>query len=169
VDVVQEQLPMAQDQDAAWALTDIIIRIRRILRASVRAEIPWEALPMAQVEILQRLADEPGLRVSDLARRHRLATNTVSTIVQQMVVGGLIVREPVPDDRRAVSLHLTDRGQASLDGWLQANYARVEVAWGTLAPREREKIAEALGSLRTLVDNLDVVPESGDVPAINVV
>ena len=32
-------------------------------------------LPVAQVESLQRLHHEPGLRVNDLAARHRLASN----------------------------------------------------------------------------------------------
>ena len=45
---------------------------------------------MAQVEILQRLKEEPGLRLNDLARRHRLANNTVSTFVQQLVMAGLV-------------------------------------------------------------------------------
>jgi len=70
----------------AWALAEIVTRLRRVLRASVRSEFPWERLPMAQVEILQRLAEEPGLRITDLASRHRLATNTVSNLVQQMVL-----------------------------------------------------------------------------------
>ena len=88
----------------AWLLTDIVTRLRRVLRASIRSEYPWEALPMAQVEILQRLRDEPGLRVNDLAARHRLANNTVSVLVQQLVAADLITRTPDPVDRRAVRL-----------------------------------------------------------------
>ena len=88
----------------AWAFTDVITRLRRSLRASVRSDLPWESLPMAQVELLQRLTDEPGLGVSELAARQRLARNTVSNLVQQMVTAGLLERRGRDGDRRAVTL-----------------------------------------------------------------
>ena len=49
--------PPAPAEDG-WALAAIVTRLRRVLRASVRSDYPWERLPMAQVEIMQRLADE---------------------------------------------------------------------------------------------------------------
>src|SRR5689334_4324217 len=72
-------------EDQVWPLAEVVTRLRRALRASVRSEFAWERLPMAQIELMQRLADEPQLRVKDLAERHRLATNTVSQLVQQLV------------------------------------------------------------------------------------
>lgn len=139
----------------SWQLTDLVTRIRRVLRSSVRSEIPWEALPMAQVEVLQRLADEPGIRISDMARRHRLATNTVSTIVQQMVIADLVVRESDPHDRRAVSLQLTETGHATLERWLQANQARVSAAMEGLESDDLRAIEDALPALTALVHNLE--------------
>src|SRR5699024_8242209 len=111
-----------------WELTELITRLRRVLRASVRRDIPWETLPMAQIEVLQRLADEPGIRISELAHRHRLATNTVSTLVQQMVASDLIERTPDPADGRASVLTMTARGTERLTEWLRANNARVDAA-----------------------------------------
>ncbi|MFV0319198.1 MAG: MarR family winged helix-turn-helix transcriptional regulator [Microbacterium sp.] len=136
-------------------LTDLVTRIRRVLRASVRSEIPWEALPMAQVEVLQRLDDEPGIRISEMARRHRLATNTVSTIIQQMVVAGLVAREPDPLDRRAVSLHLTKQGRQTLDQWLHANQERVSAAMQQLSADELSMIEKSLPALTSLVQSLE--------------
>src|SRR6478752_8784178 len=95
----------------AWSLTGVITRLRRVLRSSVRQEFPWESLPMAQVEMMQRLADEPGLGVSGLASRQRLAVNTVSNLVQQMVTSGLVERLTRANDRRSVKLTLTDKGK----------------------------------------------------------
>jgi hypothetical protein len=86
----------------AWLLTDIVGRLRHVLRSSIRSDYPWETLPMAQVELLQRLRDEPGLRVNDLAARHRLANNTVSVLTQRLVVADLVARTEDPDDRQAV-------------------------------------------------------------------
>jgi len=139
----------------AWALTDIITRLRRSLRASVRAELPWESLPMAQVELLQRLTDEPGLGVSELAERQRLARNTVSNLVQQMVSDGLLDRRGRADDRRAVVLTLTRAGHERLSAWQQANARRVEEALEDLDEAQRSAIAAALPALRFFAAGLE--------------
>ena len=115
---------------------------------------------MAQVEILQRLAEEPGLRVTELATRHRLATNTVSNLIQQMVLAGLVVRTVDPRDRRAVTVEMTDVGAEHLRGWLAANSHRLEEALADLPPANRQSILEALPSLALLVDRLERGDES---------
>lgn len=139
----------------AWEFTDVITRLRRVLRASVRGDFPWESLPMAQVEILQRLAEQPDLRVSDLAARHRLATNTVSNLVQQLVAAGLAERHPAADDRRAVTVRLTDLGHERLGEWLAAHERRLSKALDALERDDRRVIVAALGPLTRLVDRLE--------------
>ncbi|MEO9137830.1 MAG: MarR family winged helix-turn-helix transcriptional regulator [Jatrophihabitans sp.] len=138
-----------------WALADVVNRLRRILRSSIRSEFPWERLPMAQVEILQRLAEEPGLRVTELAARQKLAINTVSNVIQQMVLAGLVDRRVDERDRRAVSIHLTDTGQLELQGWMQANGHRLDAAFRDLAKKDRTAILASLPSLRRLVERLE--------------
>jgi len=132
-----------------------VTRLRRVLRSSVRSEFPWERLPMAQVEVLQRLAEEPGLRVSELAARHRLATNTVSNLIQQMVLAGLVERREDPRDRRAVTVDLTADGAEQLRGWLAANDRRLDAALHDLPAQDRRAILAALPSFSRLVDRLE--------------
>jgi DNA-binding MarR family transcriptional regulator len=110
---------------------------------------------MAQVELLQRLADEPGLRLRELARRHRLAANTVSTLVQQLVTSGLVSREPDPDDRRAVVLRLTAEGERRLQEWLRAHEDRLTSALESLPVSDRRKVGAAVPALRRLVEALE--------------
>lgn len=139
----------------AWGLTDVITRLRRSLRAGVRDELPWEALPMAQVELLQRLADEPGLTVSELAKRQNLAKNTVSNLVQQMVVGGLLDRESSKTDRRAFLLHLTPDGLDRLLHWRQANERRIHRAFSALRDSDQTSINRALPALQALAARME--------------
>jgi DNA-binding MarR family transcriptional regulator len=139
------------------ALSEIVTRLRRALRTAVRSDIPWEALPMAQVEILQRLSDEPGLRVRDLAERHRLAPNTISTLIQQMVTAGLVTRETDSVDRRAVTVTLTPEGAAALDRWSAANARRLDLAMQVLPERDRRRIAAAIPAFARLVTELEML------------
>lgn len=139
----------------AWEFTDVVTRLRRILRSSVRGDFPWESLPMAQVELLQRLDDEPELRVSDLAVRHRLAPNTVSTLVQQLVTQGLVERRPSAEDRRAVTITLTPAGKSRLQDWLAAHETRLARALAALSVDDRRVVVASIGPLSRLVDQLE--------------
>jgi DNA-binding MarR family transcriptional regulator len=147
---------------AAWSLTGAITRLRRVLRSSVRQEFPWESLPMAQVEVLQRLADEPGLGVSGLAARQRLATNTVSNLVQQMVTSGLVERLARPGDRRSVSLSLTPQGTEVLSAWQAANDRRLGHALKRLPSTYQKAIEDAVPALAALAALLESDEQNRD-------
>jgi DNA-binding MarR family transcriptional regulator len=152
----------AQAGAGAWSLTGAITRLRRVLRSSVRQEFPWESLPMAQVEVLQRLADEPGLGVSGLAARQRLATNTVSNLVQQMVTSGLVERLTRADDRRSVKLTLTDKGKDVLNAWQAANDRRLGHALRRLPEDYQKAIEDAVPALAALAALLETDDEIRD-------
>jgi MarR family len=80
----------------AHGLTEVVARLRRALRASIRTDIAWEALPMAQVELMQSLAERSPARITALAERLHLANSTVSGLVGQLIAGGLIDRGTDP-------------------------------------------------------------------------
>lgn len=150
----------SQQGSDAWSLTDVLTRLRRVLRSSVRHEFPWESLPMAQVEILQRLADEPGLGVSELASRQHLATNTVSGLAQLMVTTGLIERTPRAGDRRAVNLELTAHGTEILGSWQEANDRRLGRALNRLPRQDQDIIQGAVPALAALAALLETDEEA---------
>lgn len=138
----------------AYALTDVVARLRRVLRASIRADYPWESLPMAQVELLQSLADSAPARVGDLAVRLRLAPSTVSGLITQMITSGLVNRDTDPTDRRVAVVQLSERGRRQLADWHAAHRERIAAALSELEPRERSAIDAALPALSQLVDRL---------------
>jgi DNA-binding MarR family transcriptional regulator len=142
------------DRDAQ-TLTEVVTRLRRVLRTSIRSDYPWETLPMAQVELLQCLQDAGGARVGELAGLLRLAPNTVSTLVQQLADASLVRRDTDPADRRAARVSLTDSGAAHLLGWRDAHERRIGDALAGLDGADRATILAALPALSRLVERLD--------------
>ena len=61
--------------------------------------------------ILLPLFEEDGLRIGELARRARLAKQTMTTMVRLLERDGLVVREPDPADGRARIVRLTKRAR----------------------------------------------------------
>jgi DNA-binding MarR family transcriptional regulator len=139
----------------AQQLTEVITRLRRALRTSIRTDYPWESLPMAQIELMQCLGDHPdGARVGELAQVLRLAQNTISGLVQQLVTAGFVDRSPDPADRRAVRITLGEAGRDQLDRWIAAHERRIGTALGRLTADEQRALADAVAPLSRLVDGL---------------
>jgi DNA-binding MarR family transcriptional regulator len=61
--------------------------------------------------VLLPLFEEDGLRMGEVARRSRLAKQTMTTMVRLAERDGLVERRPDDTDRRATRVHLTARGQ----------------------------------------------------------
>jgi DNA-binding MarR family transcriptional regulator len=154
------QPPQHRPVSGAQQLTDVVTRLRRALRTSIRTDYPWESLPMAQVELLLSLADSPPVKVGQLATALRLAPNTVSGLVQQLLEAGLASRETDPADRRVARVALTEAGRAKLAGWQEAHERRLEDALDRLRPADRDAVLAALPGLNQLATHL----ANGPVP-----
>lgn len=137
-------------------LTEVVARLRRALRASIRTDYPWESLPMAQVEVLQTLAEHSPARARDLSERLRLAPSTVSGLLSQMITSGLVERGTDPHDRRVAVVALSEAGRAQLTAWHDAHHRRIAAALDALAPTERTAIDNALPALTQLTERLAV-------------
>ncbi|WP_055589472.1 MarR family winged helix-turn-helix transcriptional regulator [Streptacidiphilus griseoplanus] len=147
--------------ERAQRLTDVVTRLRRALRSSIRTDYPWESLPMAQVELLQTLAAAP-LRVGELAARQRLAPNTVSGLVGKLLEAGFVDRQADPGDRRTARIALTEAGHRQLTDWQRAHERRMAAALSSLSPADRDLVLQALPGLERLAEALG---DPGEDPA----
>lgn len=145
-------MPRVSDHER---LAATVTRLRRALRRGVRPEVPHESLPVAQIEVLQYLAEAPGLRASDLTERMLLAPTTVSTLVGQLLKGQLVERRPDRDDRRVWHLYLSARGRGELAHWQESTAGVLRPALSGLTVDDRQLIRAALPALERLVDRLE--------------
>jgi DNA-binding MarR family transcriptional regulator len=131
-------------------LTDALVGIQRLIRRRLRRETPDPPLRGAEVEVLRLVVERPGIGISDAARELHLAGNSVSTLVNQLVRAGYLVRETDPADRRAARLLPTPAAETRLREWRRrrADLVRRQVA--RLDEADREALRVAVPALRQL-------------------
>jgi len=152
VSVTSTAVPTARDKELADALLAGARRLRRTTRRRVRRDWPVPPLPPAQVELLQVVADRPGVGVTDAAAALSLATNTVSTLA----VAGLVDRRrPGSGDRRAVHLALTPAAEERIAMWRDRRAELVAAALGSLGGQDRARLEAAVPALGRLADALE--------------
>jgi DNA-binding MarR family transcriptional regulator len=136
------------------------IYTRRALRRGARVADPGNTLAVAQFELLAALAEHPGARPGQLARRLNMRANTVTTIVNALSARGKLERVTA-DDRRAVKLTVTEAGQQAVLSWQATNAAVLHLALSTLPAKQRRALAAAvpaIGALARAIDRLADTP-----------
>jgi DNA-binding MarR family transcriptional regulator len=145
---------VVKEQALGAELATVVARLRRVLRRTVR-RTAVDPLPPAASEVLISVAERPGVGVNEVADELRLAPNTVSTLVRQLVDRDLVVRSTDPVDRRAARLDITPAARARIEAHQDRRAETMERALAHLAPADREVLARAVPLLHRLTDALE--------------
>ena len=143
-------------------LAEGIARLRRALRRGARVADPGNTLAVAQLELLTALAEHPGARPGQLARRLNMRPNTVTTIVNALTARGMLDRVAASGDRRAVELTATEAGREAVLAWQATNAAVLHLALSTLPARQRRALAAAVPALDALASAIDRLADASD-------
>ena len=86
--------------------------------------------------------------MTELADHLGIVPRSVTTVVDALEEAGLVRREIDPRNRRAIRLHLTDRGMAVREEMREARRRAAEDLFAPLTTQDRK----ALGELLSLLD-----------------
>ena len=135
------------DEDAAQ-LADLLQRLTRRLRRAQAERLAPLGLTPAQERALRMItrSEEPP-RMTELADRLGIVPRSLTTVIDALERAGLVRREIDPRNRRAILLHLTDRGTAVRDDMREARRRAAEDLFAPLLADDRKALAELLGRL----------------------
>ncbi|HEY3894663.1 MAG TPA: MarR family transcriptional regulator [Pseudonocardiaceae bacterium] len=136
-------------------LMTTVVALRRLVRRRVRSVVPGPPLRGAQVELLRVIEQQPGIGIGPAARVLQLVANSVSTLVDQLMDLGMLVRDTDPDDRRAARLWLTEAATQRLAAGRQARAELMADVVTRLPVDDREALPVALSALRALLIALE--------------
>lgn len=115
----------------------------------------------SQCHIILELELRGDISIKQLAARLELDSSTLSRVIDGMVTSGLIERKMNPDDRRAVILTLTAKGQqiaTTINRQCNAFYQQV---FQQLPIEKHDIVIESIALLGTAIKSL----RQGELPA----
>ena len=129
-------------------LADLLQRLTRRLRRAQADRLAPLGLTPAQERALRIVprSEEP-LRMTELADRLGIVPRSVTTVIDALEQAGLVRRETDPRNRRAIRLHLTDRGRAVRDDMREARRRAAEDLFAPMSAEDRKALAELLSLL----------------------
>ncbi|AQT79558.1 MarR family transcriptional regulator [Mycolicibacterium litorale] len=134
-------------------LLTVVAKLNRL--ATQRIRLP---LPVAQARLLGTIDDKGEARISDLAELDHCSQPTMTTQVRRLEDAGLVARTPDPDDARAVRIRITPEGRTMLAQVRADRAAVIDPRIERLSPQDRDILADAVGALRRLLDDIDTSP-----------
>jgi DNA-binding MarR family transcriptional regulator len=127
-----------------------------LLRKHANTHLREQGLTLARGKTLSILRHRGPLRVSTLAGKLGIASRSVTDAVDALERDGLAQRRPDPDDRRAVLVHLTDKGRKLLEESDAPRREAMQRSFAALTPAERAELSRLLSKLRAAA--LDTPP-----------
>ncbi|HEY4129367.1 MAG TPA: MarR family winged helix-turn-helix transcriptional regulator [Gemmatimonadaceae bacterium] len=88
-----------------------IVRAQRINTRAIELKM---GISLAQLFVLQQLAERPSDSLNDLAERTATHQSSVSVVVRRLVERGLVSRTASAADKRRIEIALTPTGRALL-------------------------------------------------------
>ena len=139
---------LSEGELRAWqALLHAHLDLIRKLDAEMRSE---HGLSLDAYDVLVRLARAPGraLRMTELAERVMVPPSTLTRRVDLLVSDGLVERQRLPGDSRAMVARLTDRGRDVVRRAARTHLRGIrEHFTGRLSDKQLVAIADALETI----------------------
>lgn len=134
---------------AADELRYLILAVQREGSRRLAARLRDAGLTPAQAEVLDVLRDRAPLSLAELGRLLVCETGSPSRLVDVLVQRGLVTRTPSPQDRRVVSLTLTEAGREAQ----AASAGSADVRDAITSRLTGPEIGQLSGLLRKLIED----------------
>jgi DNA-binding MarR family transcriptional regulator len=120
---------------------------RQLRHQTQRTLAPWDVTP-SQARALGVLTRHGPMRLGALSEHLHIAPRSTTEVVDALEEARMVERLPDPDDRRAILVALTSRGEEVAAGIRAARAAEAEGFFARLDEADRTSLARILRALR---------------------
>ncbi|TMM54063.1 MarR family winged helix-turn-helix transcriptional regulator [Sulfitobacter sabulilitoris] len=126
-----------------------LLKLSRRVDAQLRDRLRTDfGSTLPRFDVMAALArDDAGLKMSQLSGVLRVSNGNVTGIVDRLALDKLVERVPVPGDRRAMVVRLTQAGRAEFTRQATAHEAWINEMLGAFTPQEARHMAARLAEL----------------------
>jgi DNA-binding MarR family transcriptional regulator len=134
---------------AAAELLEVVPRVMRVVRAEMRRHRA-SGLSVPEFRALGFLNRQPGASLGDVADHVGTTPPSMSKLIDGLVGRKLVTRQTAPNDRRRLTLTLTQRGRAIWEAARASTQTHLANLLSARSPAERVTIVRAMQALRPL-------------------
>ncbi len=124
-----------------------LLKVHGLMLREVRRRVP-ETLTLPQFDVLAQLHRGPeGMTPRELTRELLVTAGNLTGVIGRLGRLGLVVRRPVPGDRRAIRIRLTARGRRVMRRAIPRHRRDVRRLLAHVQTADLQRLRDLLGSL----------------------
>jgi MarR family transcriptional regulator, organic hydroperoxide resistance regulator len=120
-------------------ILESFLEINKAINRLVKIDADRLGITVVQLKALYKLDANPNISLGELADKLRLTNSTVSGVTERLVHNGLVERVVPPENRRAVSIHLTEKGKWTINQLFSSNSIFIKKMNAVLELPENER------------------------------
>ena len=148
--VLDVESRVTEDKHQSLKLWLRMLSCTNLIEAEIRARLRAEfGITLPRFDLMAQLDRHPqGLRMGELSKRMMVTGGNVTGITDLLEQEGLVVRDAVPDDRRAFSVRLTPSGQRAFRRMAARHEAWIRELLRGLDEPERAMLFKLLSTMK---------------------
>ncbi|MGJ9419611.1 MarR family winged helix-turn-helix transcriptional regulator [Massilia sp. CMS3.1] len=148
--VLDVESRLTEDNHQSLKLWLRMLSCTTMIEAEIRSRLRLEfGITLPRFDLMAQLERHPeGLRMGELSKRLMVTGGSVTGITDQLEQEGLVVRDAVPDDRRAYSVSLTPSGRRAFNRMASRHEGWITELMKGLDAQERDTLFTLLSTLK---------------------
>lgn len=147
-----DESPRSDSRDALRSAASELRMATFRLARRLRSQRAVDTMSDGQFAVLAALTMHGEHTLGQLAERERVTAPSMNRTVSLLEEAGYVSRTPDEDDRRKVTIALTDAGRLVVDETVRRRDAWLEQALADLSGHERQTLATAAEIMRKVAD-----------------
>lgn len=143
------------DQDISKKIVNLVQKYIQLRSIHTKDLAKKYGLSVVQLLCLQCLYENGKMSMSDIAENIMVNVSTLTRIIDLLEEKDLLARGRVSEDRRVITIVLTEKGRSLAENSPPVVHQRIVNAVNMLSVTEREEIFQALDTLTHLLDSGD--------------
>ncbi|MFL6708732.1 MAG: MarR family winged helix-turn-helix transcriptional regulator [Massilia sp.] len=141
---------LTEDNHQSLKLWLRMLSCANLIEGEIRSRLRTEfGITLPRFDLMAQLDRHPdGLRMGELSKRLMVTGGSITGITDQLEQEGLVVRDAVPDDRRAYSVRLTPAGRRAFKRMASVHEGWITELMDGLSGGERGALYELLLTLK---------------------
>lgn len=132
-----------------------VLKATRAVESEIRENLRRDfATTLPRFDVMAALVQhEEGLKMSQLSGVLKVSNGNVTGIVERLVEDGHVQRAPVPGDRRASLVRMTEQGRKEFARQAAAHEGWIDQMFADVPPDAAQAMAEALDAVARRLEN----------------
>lgn len=134
-------------------LVELLSEVNRGVIEYIRKDFKKRDMPFTLMIIMKEIWHEPGITISELARRSGIVKSHVSGMVEQGIALGRIEKRKDPADQRVVRLYVSESAMKPCQELRESMRQRLAELVSGFPEDKTEGLIEGLSALKTVLES----------------